>query len=100
MAGGKALMNLLTDETSVVATASDYLPWAVLIPFAGLSAFIWDGVFIWTHGHTLYAPVHVGRHPDFFQRLSQPLSYMAKPRTLAGFSPLFIRARPHATLAI
>ena len=46
MAGGKALMNLLTDEGSVVATASDYLPWAVLIPFAGLSAFIWDGVFI------------------------------------------------------
>lgn len=46
MAGGKALMNLLTNEASVVATASDYLPWAVLIPFAGLSAFIWDGVFI------------------------------------------------------
>ena len=39
-------MNLLTDEASVVATASDYLPWAVLIPLAGLSAFIWDGVFI------------------------------------------------------
>ncbi|WP_418816522.1 MATE family efflux transporter [Paraprevotella clara] len=46
MAGGKALMNLLTNEASVVATTSDYLPWAVLIPFAGLSAFIWDGVFI------------------------------------------------------
>lgn len=43
---GKTLMNLLTDEASVVAVAAGYLPWVVLIPLAGLSAFIWDGVFI------------------------------------------------------
>ena len=39
-------MALLTNEPSVVSTASAYLPWAVLIPMAGLLAFIWDGVFI------------------------------------------------------
>ena len=44
--GGKGLMSLLTDEPSVIATACAYLPWATLIPLAGLSAFIWDGVFI------------------------------------------------------
>ena len=44
--GGKGFMRLLTDEPDVVATAYGYLPWAVLIPLAGLSAFIWDGIFI------------------------------------------------------
>ena len=44
--GGKTFLGWLTDESSVVETAISYLPWAVLIPFAGLSAFIWDGVFI------------------------------------------------------
>ena len=45
-AAGQGLLRLLTDELSVVATATTYLPWAVLIPFAGLAAFVWDGVFI------------------------------------------------------
>ena len=44
--GGEWFMALLTNEPSVVSTASAYLPWAVLIPMAGLLAFIWDGVFI------------------------------------------------------
>ncbi len=44
--GGAQFMSLLTNEPSVVSTASAYLPWAVLIPIAGLSAFVWDGVFI------------------------------------------------------
>ena len=49
MAGGRALMDLLPNAASVVATASDYLPWAVLIPYAGHTAIIWDAVII---GHT------------------------------------------------
>ena len=44
--GGAGFMRLLTDEPSVVSTATAYLPWAILIPFAGLSAFIWDGILI------------------------------------------------------
>ncbi len=43
---GEYLMTLLTDEPEVIHTAMNYLPWVILIPFAGLCAFIWDGVFI------------------------------------------------------
>ena len=46
--GGGAFLSLLTDNTSVVAASGDYLPWAVLIPFCGMAAFVWDGVFIGT----------------------------------------------------
>lgn len=46
--GGTGFLALLTDEPAVVAAASDYAPWAVLIPVCGLAAFIWDGVFIGT----------------------------------------------------
>ena len=66
MAGGKALMNLLTDEGSVIATASDYLPWAVFIPLAGLSAFIWDGVFIGLTATRYMLLSMLGATPDFF----------------------------------
>lgn len=44
--GGSDFLSLLTDEQSVVAASTEYLPWAVLIPFAGLAAFVWDGIFI------------------------------------------------------
>ncbi|MBO5824798.1 MAG: MATE family efflux transporter, partial [Prevotella sp.] len=44
--GGSDFLSLLTDEQSVVAASAEYLPWAVLIPFAGLAAFVWDGIFI------------------------------------------------------
>ena len=45
-AGGASLLHLLTTDDSVVATACRYLPWAVLIPLAGMAAFIYDGIFI------------------------------------------------------
>lgn len=44
--GGQAFMTLLTNEENVIEQASAYLPWTILIPFAGLAAFTWDGVFI------------------------------------------------------
>lgn len=44
--GGKPFLALLTDEPQVVESAMDYLPWAIAIPFAGVAAFVWDGVFI------------------------------------------------------
>lgn len=45
-AGGQPFLSLLTDADDVVVAASAYLPWAVLIPVAGVAAFIWDGVFV------------------------------------------------------
>ena len=30
----------------VLNAATDYLPWAIAIPIAGVAAFIWDGVYI------------------------------------------------------
>ena len=45
-AGSGTFVSLLTDEAAVTAAASDYLPWAVAIPFAGMGAFYWDGLYI------------------------------------------------------
>ena len=47
-AGGKAFLALLTDNADVINASTDYFPWAVLIPFCGMAAFVWDGVFIGT----------------------------------------------------
>lgn len=44
--GGTHFLALLTDSQTVLMAAEEYLPWAMLIPFAGLVAFVWDGVFI------------------------------------------------------
>ena len=43
---GTTLVRLHTTDSHVIATASHYLPWAVCIPFAGMVAFVWDGIFI------------------------------------------------------
>lgn len=44
--GGDVFLMLLTDEPDVVAASGDYFGWALLLPVAGVAAFIWDGVFI------------------------------------------------------
>ncbi len=48
---GHAILRLLTDQSSVILAARDYLPWAIAIPLVALPAMVWDGVFIgltWT----------------------------------------------------
>ena len=44
--GLRPIFALLTDDTAVITTALEYYPWCVAIPFAGMAAFVWDGVFI------------------------------------------------------
>lgn len=44
--GGAPLLSVLTSEREVVAAAVGYLPWACVVPLAGMAAFVWDGVFI------------------------------------------------------
>ena len=44
--GGLSFLRLLTDDAGVVQASQDYVWWAWLIPIAGVSAFIWDGIFI------------------------------------------------------
>lgn len=44
--GGSDFLSLLTDNKVVIHVSEAYLPWAWAIPFAGLLAFVWDGVFI------------------------------------------------------
>ena len=44
--GGMPFLRLLTDEDSVVFAAQEYVWWAYLIPVAGVTAFVWDGIFI------------------------------------------------------
>ena len=44
--GGENFLSLLTSDRQVVAAAGSYLGWAVLIPMAGMSAFVFDGIFV------------------------------------------------------
>ena len=43
---GSGIMQLLSDDASVIAASAIYMPWVWLIPFAGMAAFIWDGLYI------------------------------------------------------
>lgn len=43
---GDLLLNLLSDNESVTEAAKEFRWWAVSVPFAGFSAFLWDGIFI------------------------------------------------------
>ena len=44
--GGKEFLGLLTNDASVINASDSYFYWALAIPLAGFSAFLWDGVFI------------------------------------------------------
>lgn len=44
--GGKSFLGLLTNNASVIDEADSYFYWALAIPLAGFSAFLWDGIFI------------------------------------------------------
>lgn len=43
---GDDILGLLSSDASVIEMSRDYMLWGVTIPLAGVSAFIWDGVFI------------------------------------------------------
>ena len=44
--GGSSFLSLLTDDNEVVRASSPYIYWAFAIPAAGVSAFVYDGIFI------------------------------------------------------
>ena len=44
--GGTPLLQLMTDDASVVEAGRPYLPWLLLMPLIGCPAFIWDGIYI------------------------------------------------------
>lgn len=44
--GGESFLKLLTNDPVVIEVASRYFYWALAIPLAGFSAFLWDGIFI------------------------------------------------------
>lgn len=44
--GYEPFLSLLTDDPSVVKSSVEYQYWITIIPFFGMAAFIWDGVFI------------------------------------------------------
>ncbi|MCR5269709.1 MAG: MATE family efflux transporter [Prevotella sp.] len=46
--GGTTILRLLTTDADVVHTATGFMWWAVAVPFAGMAAFVWDGIFIGT----------------------------------------------------
>lgn len=43
---GNEILALLSSDATVIATAGDYIGWAIAIPVAGVGAFVWDGVYI------------------------------------------------------
>ena len=44
--GGKSILGLLTNETSVIREAGNYFYWVLAIPLTGFAASLWDGIFI------------------------------------------------------
>lgn len=40
------ILSLITDKQHIVSLAMDFRYWAMLIPIAGFSAFLWDGIFV------------------------------------------------------
>lgn len=46
MACGEWVLSVFTDQQIVLQAAREFLPWIWLMPMAGFSAFLWDGVFI------------------------------------------------------
>ena len=44
--GGVPILQLMTDDASVVEAGREFLPWLLLMPLIGCPAFIWDGIFI------------------------------------------------------
>jgi len=43
---GDALIGLMTDLTTVRASAREFLPWIIVLPLAGVGAFLYDGIYI------------------------------------------------------
>jgi MATE family multidrug resistance protein len=43
---GQNLLGVLTDKKDVVLLAKDFYWWVLLVPVAGFSAFLWDGIFV------------------------------------------------------
>ena len=43
---GNSLLSLLTNQKEVVEASGDYFYWVLLVPIAGFSAFLWDGILI------------------------------------------------------
>ncbi|SHE47212.1 MATE family efflux transporter [Dysgonomonas macrotermitis] len=41
-----SILGLLTDKADVIAICEQYRIWILIIPVAGFSAFLWDGIFI------------------------------------------------------
>jgi len=48
LAGGDWFLRQLTNDAEVLQAARQYFPWVLLLPVAGMVAFIWDGVFVGT----------------------------------------------------
>ena len=46
MLGGRGFLGLLTNEQQVISSALPYFGWTIVLPLAGMAAFVWDGVFI------------------------------------------------------
>lgn len=40
------ILQLLTNKADVIAVCKEYQMWVLMIPLAGFSAFLWDGIFI------------------------------------------------------
>lgn len=59
--GGDWILDILTSEETVKATAREYLPWAITVPLCGFTAFIHDGISVGlTESRRMLASVAAG----------------------------------------
>lgn len=44
--GGEKFMECMTNQVAVLQSIKKFLPWTLLLPIAGMAAFVWDGICI------------------------------------------------------
>ncbi|SMO49660.1 multidrug resistance protein, MATE family [Saccharicrinis carchari] len=44
--GGNWMLNVFTNNQSVIDEAEKYMPWLIFIPIASFASYIWDGIYI------------------------------------------------------
>lgn len=96
--GGKSFLGLLTNDISVIAASDSYFYWALIIPLAGFSAFLWDGIFIGCYRHPPNALLHVGSFRQLFRNILRIPFLVGKSCLMVGFPCLSFTKRNRANL--
>ena len=96
--GGKSFLGLLTNDISVIAASDSYFYWALIIPLAGFSAFLWDGIFIGATATRQMLYSMLVASASFFRNILRIPFLVGKSCLMVGFPCLSFTKRNRAKL--